>query len=526
MSRLAPLPIGLAGLVLAAGCASSVREDVWLLPPPEPDAYVEPAAPRRAGAVGAPDPFAARVLAEAPAEDAQAGLPAGALSMQEVLDSVWRSYPLLSVAEQARRIARARQLAVLGAFDLGLGAGATADRGYYDNETLGLRLVQPTGLWGAEFFGGYRLGTGEFDPTFDGKRFTNDGGEFFAGASVPLLRDGEIDSRRRDLQVSGAERDVADAQAAAVRLQVTLEASAAYWRWVAAGRKLRVAESLLALAEERQEGLEVRVRRGDLPEIEALDNQRLVVGRRALVIAAHRALEKAAIALSLFYRDARGEPRLPAEARLPDGMPPASPPSPEVLEADIELALHQRPELRRFASQRAALEVERRYAGNQRLPQLDFTLRGSQDLDADEPSPTKGEFEVFAGLEFRFPVQNRAAQGRLDEARARLAQLHQQERLARDRIAAEVRDDFSELRATFGRATETLRAAELADRVADGERRRFALGDATVLVLNLREEAAAEARLRVIEALTEYWIAVAEYRAAVGEGAIPAGPVR
>ena len=44
------------------------------------------------------------------------------------------------------------------------------------------------------------------------------------------------------------------------------------------------ATDLLSLAEQRQRGIEGRVRRGDLSEIEAADNERLVVRRRVLLV--------------------------------------------------------------------------------------------------------------------------------------------------------------------------------------------------------------------------------------------------
>jgi outer membrane protein TolC len=496
-----------AGLFIAGGCSSAYGGSLWILPPDEPPPVRPPVVPEPAAALG--------LLSLEGEQDVSQG---GPLRLRDVLDSVVRSYPLLTVAEQKRVIAQARQLAALGNFDLELKGFATADAlGFYQNETAGLFAEQPTGLWGATFYGGYRIGNGEFDPTYDGDRLTNDGGEFSAGVRVPMLRGGSIDDRRRELWGAEIERDIADQEAAATRLEIALAASEAYWRWVAAGRGLQVARELLALAEERQTGIEIRVRRGDLPEVEQIDNERLVVGRRALLIAAQRAVERTAIALSLFVRNEDGDPVVPQESSLPTEFPAGSEPLAELLDDDIVRALMQRPEIQRLARLRDRFRVDRDFFENTALPRLDLRVEGSQDLDDSSPTPTKGEFELFVGLEMSLNVQNRRAHGRILELDSRLRQLSEETRIERDQIAAEVQNDFSELVATFGRTQQSRRAAELADRVADGERRRFDLGDSTVLVLNLREEAAAEARLRLIEALRDYWIAVAQYRAAVGE---------
>jgi outer membrane protein TolC len=186
------------------------------------------------------------------------------------------------------------------------------------------------------------------------------------------------------------------------------------------------------------------------------------------------------------------------------------------VELDVERALALRPELAALEHEERRLEVERRFAENRALPELDLTVVASQDFDRDDPSPTKGEFELAAGLEMWLPVQRRAAQGQRLEATTRLEQLRLRRAFLRDKVQTDVRDAASALRAAEERAVQGLRDVELAGELARAERRAFELGNTTVLVLNIREEAAAEARDRLLLAQEEYWGAVADYEAAVG----------
>ena len=112
------------------------------------------------------------------------------------------------------------------------------------------------------------------------------------------------------------------------------------------------------------------------------------------------------------------------------------------------------------------------------------------------------------------------ARGKRAAARAVLEQIDEKARLLRDKVEVEVRDALSALQAAFEGVAQARSASELAVRVLEAERRRFALGDSTVLLLNLREQAVAEARLGLVKAKETYWDAAADYRAAV---AAPAG---
>ena len=86
-------------------------------------------------------------------------------------------------------------------------------------------------------------------------------------------------------------------------------------------------------------------------------------------------------------------------------------------------------------------------------------------------------------------------------------------RLQRDRVGTELRDMLSALAAAAERvriATDELKTSR---EVEAAERERFALGDSTLFVVNLREQATFEAALREIDALADFQRALTTYRA-------------
>ena len=86
-----------------------------------------------------------------------------------------------------------------------------------------------------------------------------------------------------------------------------------------AGLRLRAYRDLLQLSESRRGGLTRQVELGARPDILLAENDQNVVRRRALVVRAEGDFQAAANALSLYYRDAEGNPVQVGPERLPGG---------------------------------------------------------------------------------------------------------------------------------------------------------------------------------------------------------------
>jgi outer membrane protein TolC len=196
-------------------------------------------------------------------------------------------------------------------------------------------------------------------------------------------------------------------------------------------------------------------------------------------------------------------PRLPDSLLTPD--------------VDLDAALARRPDVARLLDQKRAAEVELRFQQNQLLPSLDVGIAVSGDLgtrSAESYTPTQGtELEINAVLEV--PLLFRAPVGRIQASRAALSKIDTQLRLARDRVSVEVRDGQSALKAALERVTLARQEVEVSLQLERGERKRFELGDGSLLFVNLREQTTVEARLREVDALLDGQRALASMRAAL-----------
>jgi outer membrane protein, heavy metal efflux system len=434
------------------------------------------------------------------------------LELNEVLLSVERSFPLLDSAFQERDLAQGAQTAAQGEFDLKLKAqGSTEQVGFYRNETFKGLLEQPTTLQGATVYGGYRVGRGTYGP-YDEKALTLSGGEWAGGFNLPLFRNRAIDQRRADLVITALGRDAAEFSIQKQRLTIYKAAIKQYWDWVAAGRQLEVVRALLGLAEQRNQQLQDSVDLGQVAPVELTDNQRAILQRQSALVGADRLLQNATIELSLFLRDAAGQPQLVSSDRLLTQFPDPQPLTEQQELDDIAFAISQRPEVRSYLVKRSQQERQIAVADNQVLPQLDVFFDYSRDLGSGRVSRQGNE--VRAGLNFELPAQRRKAFGKQTQENAKLRQIDAELRFARDRVTADVRDAASALRAAYNAVGVIGQEVEAARKLEEAERARFELGDSTQFMVNLRELATADASFRLIKALADYNKARGDYEAA------------
>lgn len=449
--------------------------------------------------------------------------PEEAILYNEVVSSVYQSYPLLESALFSRNIAIGQQVGASGAFDTKLkGASENGPQGFYQTYRQSIGVVQPT-YWGGEVFAGYRIGRGDFQPWYL-ERQTNDAGEFKAGVQVPLARNRTIDARRAELWKAGLERTMAEPEIQAQLIGFVQEASYSYWDWVAAGEYHDIATRILALAEDRTSRIEKQVKAKFLDPPELTDNLRLVAIRQAKVADTRRKLEQTAAKLSVYLRDSAGNPLLPSASQLP-GFPEPTPIEDDVLDSNISLALSRRPELRVLDLMKQQTQVDYTEAANQLQPELNAVLWGSQDVG--EPTSNKRDkspYESEAAMYLDVPMQRRKARGKMTELQGKLAQLSAKRRITADKIGVDVRAAHAALKSAWEQVQETSDALEYAEDLAARERKNQELGASDLLKVALREQYAVESAEKNVDALKLYFESQADYRAALAEDNLTNAP--
>ncbi|WP_240959960.1 TolC family protein [Novosphingobium olei] len=440
-------------------------------------------------------------------------LAAPTLTLGEVLASSARHQPQILEAIARERQADAKLLGAQGAFDLVFEADAQSRvLGYYDGTYADVRATRPLQNNGGNVYAGYRLSAGDF-PVYDGKSVTLGLGEVRAGAVFSLLRDRLIDERRGKRTLAQSDIEIAAFEREVVAIGVQRRAIDAYQQWVGAGLRLKLYRELADLARNRQASIERQVQLGARPSILAVENRQNIVRRQALVVRSEQELQLYANALSMFLRDDLGQRVAPTADRLPDTMPDGVRPR----LGDVDLHLSERPDLKALVARIAQIETRAALAENDLRPRLDIKAEASKDFGAG--SSTRRPAEALVGLKFSMPLEQRAARGRIAEVEAERDALSHRQRLLEDQIGVDIANLQTQVRGAAQLVRLAGDEAELARRMAEAERRRFDLGASDFLLVNLREESAADAALRTLDARLREAAARAELAAVVADRA-------
>lgn len=492
-------------------------------PPVAPKLPSIPGMPRSAPGVENQGMISPALPAEQLPEEITPGMEAAPLTqrpvtLEDVLLSVENHFPLLIAAAAEQQVADGKLLAAQGAFDLQAKA-ATINQplGFYQNYRAGAMLNQPLYNSGGYVYGGYKLGRGDF-PVWYKDRQTDGDGEYAVGFGVPLLKDRQIDKRRAELFQADLTSQAVEPMVRTQLIFFSRDAAYAYWYWVAMGQMIQVARNQLQLAEARVQTIALRVEKGDLPKIASIDNDRFIAARQTKLIEANRKFQAASIKLSLFLRTPDGQPYLPDVSQLPQDFPPLADFSDANFSGDLAEAIAARPEIRELDLELEKINVEMAAAENQMLPKLDAVLEASKDTGTpSSPSEDKTPFEMEAGLLAEVPLQRREGRGKFRAAQGKQAQLMAKREFVVNKITTALQDAYSAILNAQERYEQAVINKRLAIRSLEIGRDQFQAGDIDLIVLNIYEQAEAEAELQVIDAEAEFFSALADYRAALGQ---------
>jgi outer membrane protein TolC len=439
------------------------------------------------------------------------------VSLDTVLTSAQTHLPEILESLAERRVAAGEIDAAAGAFDLVFKSeGFDRIDGFYNGRAAKFSAQRPLRALGAKVYSEYKVSDGRL-PIYDDIFYTNTAGRLSAGVAFSLLRDREVDARRvaeidARLALANADLDVL-----MVRIGMQQRAIMAYWDWVIAGRKLDVYESLLRIALERRSALQQQVETGARARIFLTENQQNIVRRRSLVAAAQRDFENVANRLSFFYRDANGALLVPGRAQLPPqgtaerarvNLPPRD-------IAVLPEALARRPEIRMLETALMQAEQEIRLRQNDLLPELDLRFEVATALgEVAEGGPSRDTTDNYVGFSFSIPLERRTERARVAQAVAERDALSWKRRRVQQQLEVEIRNIFNNLNYAEQLAGLAAAEVELATAMRRAERQRFEQGASDFFLVNVREEAEADAQIKYLVATLETLTAKADFDAA------------
>lgn len=371
--------------------------------------------------------------------------------------------------------------------------------------SAGLELPLST-LFGPKFIAKYKRGEGTRISNVD--RTVGDGEASF-GLKVPLLQGIFTDKRRASLAKANFTFDLARANQRQQQNELLREASLAYWSWAEAYGQMDVAKSVLDLAIVRYKGIAERALRGEAAPIDSVEALLEVEKRRGDFLKAERKAESATIKLSVFLWNQDGTPR-PLTA-MPTKLPPLPSISAFQIQNDKRIALVQRPEIGQIEFEQRSASVDLAFSSEFQRPFIELSAEAMQYKFS-----TIGVNDYRLGLTVSQPLFFREANSNVQLAEIKVRRTDLKRLEIERKILASIDDAVSAIERAKERVEVAEREVQYALLVQEGERRKFQLGESTILILNLRERATAEAQNKLIEARADYLRAISDYLWATG----------
>lgn len=455
-------------------------------------------------------------LVASPAHASEDAPIAPSLQLSDVLASSRVHAPKLLEQRAALRGAGGDVIAAEGAFDTQLNAEVRSRAtGIWSGSYIKADVKRNLTDDGISVYGGYRLSDGRF-PTYEDQYFTNSLGEFKLGVLVPLLQDRAFDKNRFGVADAQLKRDAARIKILIGAIEVQRDATLAYWDWVVSGQQLTIYQDLLAIALERDSALTRQVEEGAVADIAVLENQQNITRRETLVMNARQKFMLAANKLSLYLRSGVGTPLRPRDAQLPGiGSIFAGIGAAPSLVGPKQAVVAQRPEIETLGLSLERARQKLRLGENNLKPQLALMGEVSRDFGSiAEGGSSRDSTDALVGVRLSIPLGQRAARGSITKAKADMDRLSFQRQQLVEQFTVELENVTLGVQMALRRLELTAQNVEQTKAMRRAERTRFENGASDFFLLNVREEAAANAQIAHLLAALDFHAAMASYAAA------------
>jgi outer membrane protein TolC len=483
--------------------------------------------------IGTAAPLAAPARDEA--DDAAAtSAPAGErVSLAEVLEVAVKRSPDLASATLDAEVARAQVLSASGVEDFLLSAAGSFGK------RKALSLDGDGAVVGTEIAtAGFEAGLSKLLPSGGTVAVTtefakNETGALVAGmpSSVAWTAQAQLAVDQPILRGFGptaafAARTQAEHAARAAELGKRTAAQAmvrdliaAYWEVAFAHADLEIRRSSLELARERRRLTKRSADLGQVAPTEVVAVDQIIATREEEILSAELTVTERSLELRRLAGmeiDASRIDLVPSEAL-------AAEPRPANLDAIVESALDNSPEIEALAAQGRGARIEVDVAENGLLPRLDLGLAigptgiGAGFGDAFGSMTSVDGYEASASLRFEYGLGDRAGKGRAAAARANMRKIKVDQRALRNQVTIAAVQAAKLQTSAQKRIALGATAIELSEKNVKAETGRFELGKSTNFDVLARQEELKQARLRRARAVVDYLRAVAIIDALTGD---------
>lgn len=448
---------------------------------------------------------------------AQANTDSLQLSYGDYLGIVLENHPLAKQAQIQGETGGQYLRTARGAFDPYLAANWDAKqfsgKNYWQIFESSLRV--PT-WFGTEFYAGWNSANGSY---LNASETLPQGGQAALGLQINLGKGLFIDERRAELQKAKAYAQMTLAQQRQMLLDLTTDATYAYWNWAMDFHNRETYQEAYDLAEQRFEAIRASFQRGEEPAIDTLEAYIQVQNRLLNLSEANVNLAKSARFLNNFIWSPNGEP-----VEFIALLAPASKPNdpilklPQLDDATIDSLILNHPQLIYYELKGDQLQTEERWRKEQLKP--DLVLKYQALTAAPSNNALVGDLDPAQnlkwGIKFSFPLFLRKQRSYLQLARLAIQQNQYDQEMKQNELrnklgAYQVQILGIEQQIALSRAM-----VINYERMVSGEIEKFQMGESSIFLINTREQKLIDAKLKLNALQSKLPIAIGEANRAAG----------
>ncbi len=436
------------------------------------------------------------------------------LEYDQFLDWVQLNHPVAKQGDLNLELGRQELRMARGGFDPIL-YGTHDEKQFNETEYYNKReggVIVPT-MAGVELKGVYEQNRGTY---LNSENNVPSGGLMALGASVNVGQGLFIDPRRRALRQADIFARATEEERRLMLNELYLDATRAYWDWAGAYANLAVYEEGVRLAQIRFEGIKSSFEQGDLPAIDTVEAYTQVLNRVINFQDAQNTFFARTQDLNVFLWDTDESPIFLSPGTIP------MPIDQDLIYAfdmgEYRTILAQHPELRLLDYDLDYLEVDRRWRAEQLKPIVKINYNFlSETFNQLEHAPFF-ENNYKWGLTISSPLFLRRERGALGVTKAKINITSYKRDLRFQKLVADLEKQFNNFQ-VLSRQLVTFEAnIEGLERLLEGEKIRFDMGESSLFLINAREVSLFDAMVVMNSIYVRRNIAVSQVRTAAGIG--------
>lgn len=428
------------------------------------------------------------------------------LTYGEFMQLVMEHHPIARQAQLQGDRGSAQLTIARGAFDPKLEGDISQkyfeDQQYYSNLHSGLKV--PT-WFGLTAQAGYELNDGVYQ---NPSARVPDDGLWYAGLSLSVLNGLLIDERRAELKQAKIYSQSAELEGKLILNQLIYDASEAYWSWFSAYHKMKVYENAVENASFRFQSVVNSAYLGDRPYIDTVEAKIQLQDRQ---IGYNQSktdfLNKGKLLEVFLWQEGFIPLELIAET-LPEALKNVqnSPLNPSIAGISDSIILNH-PELLLYQNKLDMKAVDLQLKKQGVLP--DVQLKYNLLRDAGEANLLAGvsPSNYNWGLTLSYPIFTRKERGSIRLATIELEQLRMDQSTKVQLVEYKVRAAINSWENSSNQVQLYREITENYETLYNGEFSLFSIGESSLFLLNARERALIDAKLKLIDFVKENQLA-------------------